>query len=94
MCEHLIELDRELQARGIACTFRGAAWSRNCREWAYYTCYLDLASVRQRLNLPACIVDHINTDSHTGREQGFVCTEHHDAIMGMPDPSTQWPTIQ
>ena len=93
MCEHLRQLEEELIGRGIAVTFRGQAWSRNCREWVYFSCYLDLAAVRARLALPACVVDHVNADPKSGEERGFVCTEHHDAVMGMPQPSRRHPTI-
>jgi hypothetical protein len=94
MCEHLREFEAELIARGIPVTFRGQAWSHNCREWVYFTCYIDLAAVRARLNFPPCVVDHINDDPKRGREQGFECSEHHDAVMGMPDPSRRYPTIR
>ncbi len=87
MCEHLQQLESELLARGTPLTFRGQAWSSNCREWAYFTCYLDLDSIRKRLNLAACVVDHENTDSHSGTERGFVCEEHHDGIMGRLEES-------
>lgn len=30
----------ELLDRGIAITYRGEAWSDNCREWAYFDCYI------------------------------------------------------
>lgn len=94
MCEHLTQLERELQSCGIAETFRGQAWSSNCREWVYFTCYLDLAVIRERLALPPCVIDHVNDDPKSGLERGFVCWEHKDGIMGMPEPSTQYPTVK
>jgi hypothetical protein len=94
MCEHLTNLETELHQAGIPETFRGQAWSRNCREWVYFNCYLDLASIRARLHLPACVADHVNEDEKSGRERGFVCQEHHDAIMGVPDPSPTYPTVE
>jgi hypothetical protein len=93
MCEHLREFEAELMAQGIPLLFRGQAWSSNCREWAYFKCYIDLAAVRARLRFATCIIDHVNADPKSGEERGFVCTEHHDAVMGMPQPSTQYPTI-
>lgn len=94
MCEHLQQLEAELLQRGIALTFRGQAWSTNCREWAYFACYLDLASIRSRLQLPPCVVDHANTDPRSGTERGFVCEEHHDGIIGRLEPETGLPIIR
>jgi hypothetical protein len=93
MCEHLIQLETELTERGIPITFRGQAWSRNCREWVYFTCYFDLASVRARLGLAPCVIDHVNDDPKSGEERGFVCSEHHDGIMGRPRASGEYPTV-
>jgi hypothetical protein len=94
MCEHLQQLEAELLAAAVPLTFRGQAWSSNCREWAYFTCYLDLPSIRDRLNLPACVVDHENTDTHSGTERGFVCQEHHDGIMGRLEETPEIPVIR
>ena len=27
-------------------TYRGKAWSDNCREWVYFNCFIDTAAVR------------------------------------------------
>ena len=48
VCEHLRQLEDELIAAGVREKFRGRAWSRNCREWVYFDCYLDRDSIRQR----------------------------------------------
>ncbi|MBC7856496.1 MAG: hypothetical protein IAF94_23955, partial [Pirellulaceae bacterium] len=71
-----------LLSRGIEETFRGQAWSANCREWVYFDCVLELAAVRKRLALSYFVVDHINDDFRTGRERGFCCSQHHDGIIG------------
>lgn len=81
-CEHLRALDEDLSARGIPETFRGEAWGRNCREWVYFGCVLDRASLRARLGLDACVEDHEHRGTHDGQEAGFVCTVHHDGVMG------------
>ena len=94
MCEHLREFEAELMARGIPVTFRGQAWSENCREWVYFKCYIDLASVRARVSFAPCVVDHINHDPKNGKERGFVCMEHNDAVMGMPEASRHYPTVR
>ena len=86
LCEHLRTLESELKGAGIPETFRGQAWSHNCREWVYFDCHLDVQSIRRRMNLAACVTDHENTDSHTGTERGLVCREHHDAIVGSLEP--------
>ncbi|HUE72525.1 MAG TPA: hypothetical protein VMP01_16695 [Pirellulaceae bacterium] len=57
-CYHLRDVEQALLASGIRETFRGAAWSHNCREWVYFDCYLDLSELRQRFPLADCVVDH------------------------------------
>ena len=94
MCEHLREFEGELIAHGIPISFRGQTWSRNCREWVYFKCYIDLAAVRSRLTLAACVTDHVNADSKSGEERGFFCTEHDDAVMGVPHTSPEYPTVR
>lgn len=81
-CRHLNELEAAIQTRGIRETFRGKAWSDNCREWVYFDCYIDLAAVRKAFELTDCVRDHIHRGTHDGAERGFVCGECHDAIMG------------
>lgn len=82
VCEHLAPVEAELRARGVRGTFRGQAWSENCREWVYFDCVLDRAGLRRRFALAPCVVDHEHRGTHDGQEAGFVCTQHHDGIMG------------
>ena len=82
VCKHLIKLEKELLAKGIKETHRGKVWTKNCREWVYFDCYLNLASIRKRLCLDECVKDHIHFGTHDGTEAGFVCNIHKDAIMG------------
>jgi hypothetical protein len=83
VCEHLSHLEAEIMAQGIKETFRGQAWSKNCREWVYFDCFFDNQLLRRRLAFSACVVDHEHRGTHDGQESGFVCTECHDAIMGI-----------
>ena len=83
LCEHLVQLERELLASGIAETFRGQAWSSHCREWVYFDCYLDRPAIRARLPFAPCVVDHEHLGTHDGQEAGFVCAECRDAVMGV-----------
>jgi hypothetical protein len=76
-------LERELAARGVKVTYRGQAWSDNCREWAYFDCCFDRSAIRRRLKLADCVEDHEHLGTHDGQEAGFVCTLCHDAIMGL-----------
>ena len=87
MCEHLIALDHALHAAGIKETFRGQAWTENCREWVYYDGILPLDELRIRFKLGPEIETHINTDPKSGTEAGFVCTLCHDGIMGLYEPA-------
>lgn len=92
-CEHLLPLERALAAAGFRETFRGQAWSDNCREWVYYDCVLDLLELRRTLRLAACVHDHVHRGTHDGQEAGFVCEIHRDGVMGLhPDaaPAARW----
>lgn len=82
-CEHLLPLEEALLAAGIRETYRGQAWSENCREWVYFDCRLALPELRQRFQLASCVVYHEHFGTHDGQEAGFVCTIHQDGIMGL-----------
>ncbi len=92
VCEHLSALENEMLSRGIEETFRGSAWSKNCREWVYFRCRLDLPALRARFAFAPCVVDHTHRGTHDGSEAGFVCETCHDAIMGVhPDDAAKHP---
>lgn len=82
VCEHLSALEEEIIAHGVSETFRGQAWSDNCREWVYFDCVLDLAVLRARFSFAPCVEDHHHRGTHDGQESGFVCEQCKDAIMG------------
>ena len=65
-CEHLRALEQAIQAAGLHETFRGQAWSDNCREWVYFDCWIDLDGVRLRHSLPECVRDHVHRGTHDG----------------------------
>jgi hypothetical protein len=88
ICEHLRALEQAILARGIRETFRGKAWSQNCREWVYFDCFIDTAAVRRSIAFPSCVVEHSHRGTHDGQERGFVCSHCHDAIMGSYAPVT------
>jgi hypothetical protein len=95
VCEHLSALEQDLLAHGVKETFRGEAWSRNCREWVYFACRLDLAALRARFDFASCVVDHMHRGTHDGAEAGFVCNQCWDAIMGAhPEGETGLPEIR
>lgn len=87
VCEHLSSVEQALVASGANVTFRGQAWSQNCREWVYFDCYLDLAAVRKHFVLPAFVQDHSHSGTHDGQELGLVCNQCHDAIVGLYQPA-------
>jgi hypothetical protein len=92
VCEHLSALERELLEHGVKETFRGQAWSENCREWAYFECVLDLATLRARFGFAPCVAEHVHRGTHDGAEAGFVCNQCKDAVMGAhPDVNPGWP---
>jgi hypothetical protein len=81
-CEHLNQLDQAIAAAGFKETFRGAAWSDNCREWAYFDCILPNDAIRKAFNLADCVKDYAHRGTHSGQESGFVCEIHNDGVMG------------
>src|SRR5262245_45514366 len=83
ICEHLRPLELELIQAGYHETYRGQPWSANCREWDYFNCYFDKRSIHQRIAFAACVVDHEHLGTHDGQKTGFVCSQCHDAIMGV-----------
>lgn len=82
VCEHLVQLERELLEAGIKVTYRGQAWSKNCREFVYFDCILDRNKIRERLCFPDCVKDHEHVGTHSGSESGFYCAQCKDGIMG------------
>ena len=70
VCEHLRQLEEELIAASVPERFRGKAWSRNCREWVYFDCYLDRGSIRRRIQFDARVADHELLGCHEGRRRG------------------------
>lgn len=93
-CVHLQRLESALIASGHRETFRGQAWSRHCREWVYFQCYLPLDFTRAKFSFDACVRDHEHNGTHDGRERGFVCTVHEDGIMGLFPGSGAAPTFE
>ena len=83
MCEHLKPLEDYLKAKQIPETFRGQAWSDNCREWVYFDCVIDTEGLKAKLHLPSFVITHENTDEKSGTELGLVCTQCQDGIMGL-----------
>ena len=82
VCEHLYPLEQALQAAGIAETYRGQPWSRNCREWVYFDTELDTGTIARRFQLLQCVKVVENTDPKSGIEHGLFCTLCKDAVMG------------
>jgi hypothetical protein len=83
MCEHLKPLENYIKEQNIVETFRGQAWSDNCREWIYFDCILETEKLKSRFNLASFVVTHENKDLKSGTELGLVCTKCNDAIMGL-----------
>ncbi len=81
-CKHLRDLEQALLDAGIAETCRGAVWTTNCREWVYFDCILDLASLRDKFCLPEIVKDRDLLGTHEGCERGFYCSQCHDGVMG------------
>lgn len=82
VCIHLSRLERALIESGTRETYRGQAWSRNCREWVYFDVRLKVKDLSVRFGLGPPVTIHENTDPRSGLERGFVCSECDDAVMG------------
>lgn len=92
MCECLHRLEEALLKSGAQETARGPVWSRDCREWVYFDCVLDLVKLRAAFALPAHVIDHEHRGTQDGNEKGFYCQNHKDGVMGLhPDVATQPP---
>ena len=85
VCEHLASLEEALMESGAKVTYRGQAWTDNCREWVYFDVILDVDAVMERFHLPPFVRLHENTDPRSGLERGLECSMCKDAIMGMID---------
>lgn len=83
VCEHLEKLSEYLKARGIQETHWGQVWTKNCREWVYYDCVLDIEKLATKLCLEPCVRGFSNDDPKSGRESGFYCETCKDAIVGI-----------
>lgn len=82
LCACLAPLEQDLIAHDAAETYRGQAWSDNCREWVYFDVVLDTDAFAARHNVPDWVTIHENTDPKSGLERGFYCDQHKDAVMG------------
>ena len=82
VCRHLAPLENELIRAGFKETFRGRAWTKNCREWVYFDVVFDTEAVFSRMNFDPCVEIHENFDPKSGTERGFVCSACRDGIMG------------
>jgi hypothetical protein len=82
-CEHLQALEADILLAGVQETFRGKAWSANCREWVYFDCVLDVEKLHYRYKLPDFVLVHSNDDRKSGLEAGLVCTICKDAVIGI-----------
>lgn len=83
MCQHLTEIERDLLARNVRVIYRGQPWSKNCREWVYFDCYLDDKALREKYHLPDFVEVHVNNDEKSGKEAGICCNVCQDAIIGV-----------
>jgi hypothetical protein len=83
ICEHLAPVEAYLRSQGAAVYSVCTPWSKNCRRWVYFeNVVIDGAALIERLKLAACVSVHSHRGTHDGAEQGLVCDEHHDAVMG------------
>jgi len=92
-CEHLQALEQAIMDRGIKETSRGTAWSKNCREWVYFDCFIDAAAVRTRFAFAECVKEHTHRGTHDGSERGFVCERCHDGVMGLYEQTPRAPVF-
>jgi hypothetical protein len=91
LCEHLKDVETDLIKAGIAETYRGTPWSKNCREWVYFDIVLDVDKMKEQYEFDSCVVIHENLDPKSGQERGLFCELCHDAIMGRISGGKKFP---
>ena len=91
VCSHLSALERALIESRSKETYRGQAWSRNCREWVYFDVRLNVKALSARFALGPPVAIHENADPRSGLELGFVCSECNDAVMGRVKGGREYP---
>ena len=95
ICEHLRQLEDHIKSKGFQETFRGKAWSDNCRTWVYFDVVLDCDALIKRFGFPDCVKEHEHIGTHIGTEIGLVCEIHQDGVMGIhPKFSNRWTESQ
>jgi len=82
VCEHLRPLEKYILSTGAQETFRGKAWSNDCRTWVYFNIILNTDALRKKLALDNCVKLHEHIGTHSGTEMGLYCEIHKDGIMG------------
>ena len=88
VCDHLAALESALLEAGVSITFRGASSSKNCREWGLLFCSTGHGRLQERFKFAACVAIHVDTDSKSGQERGFECTQCNYAAMGLLEGGT------
>lgn len=83
ICEHLQPMLDYLLRDGAKVVFAGQAWSDNCRVWVYLDRSLDREALARQFPPPPCVHLHSHRGTHDGSEQGFVCAQHQDGLMGL-----------
>jgi len=85
LCEHLRRVEDYVVALGIAPAREiqdpGCRFSKD-RIFVYYDAFLDIASLRQKLQLDPCVEISEWDDPRGSDGRGFVCTAHQDSIAG------------
>jgi hypothetical protein len=82
MCRHLIKLDDYIKNNCVKELFRGKAWSKNCNEWVYYDCIINIDKIKQKMGFDDCVKIHEYNDFRIANELGFYCNICKDGIMG------------
>ena len=82
ICSHLAELERRLIAQGFREIYRRNYDTTEFRLWVWFDCFIPLAETRAQLSLPDCVEEMEHIGTHDGQEAGFVCSVHHDGVMG------------
>lgn len=84
ICRHLKPIEDIIREKNVTEMYRGQPWSKNCREWVYYDCYIDTVLLSKRLDLKAYVVAYEHIGTNDGQKSGFYCTSQKDGIMGLP----------
>jgi hypothetical protein len=76
-------LDNYVRNKNVKELFRGNAWSKNCREWVYYDCVLNVKKLKEKFSFNNCVIIREYNDIKVANELGFFCNRSKMALWDL-----------